>query len=244
MARTSARKTARKTKSARKAPRSAPPPRGTSDRDKAVDALMALLAEQPFEDVGLAEVAGRAGIKLSQLRAEFGSVMAIFAAHVKDIDRKVLAGGDDDLADEPARERLFDVLMRRLDAMEPYKDSVRSVMRSARRHPSLAMALNAIAVRSQRWMLEAAGISASGPRGAMRAQGAALMFARVLDTWVDDDEPAHDRTMAALDRGLASAERWVGFLDDLCMLPACILRGPRWRRHRRREAWDEDMEAA
>src|SRR5690606_9069224 len=148
---------------ARKPPRRVPPPRGTTDRDKAVDALMALLAEQPFEDIGLAEVAGRAGLKLSQLRTEFGSVMSIYAAHVKDIDRKVLAGGDGELIEEPARERLFDVLMRRLEAMEPYKDAVRSTMRSARRHPSLALALNAIAVRSQRWMLEAAGISASGP---------------------------------------------------------------------------------
>ena len=70
------------------------------------------------------------------------------------------------------------------------------------------------------------------------------MFARVIDTWVDDDEEGHDRTMAVLDRGLASAERWVGFLDDLCMLPACILRGPRRRRRRARDEWDEDMEAA
>ena len=59
---------------------SAPPPRGTSDRDKAVDALMALLAEQSFEQIGLAEVAGQAGIKLSQLRAEFGSTLAILSA--------------------------------------------------------------------------------------------------------------------------------------------------------------------
>jgi AcrR family transcriptional regulator len=233
---------ARKAKRTRKAPPTPPPPRGTSDRDKAIDALMALLAEQPLEKIGLAEVAGRAGLKLSQLRAEFGSVMAIYAAHVKDIDRAVLAGGDAELAEEPARERLFEVLMRRLDAMEPYKEAVRSLLDSAHRHPGLAMALNGLAVRSQRWMLEAAGISANGPRGAMRAQGAALMFARVLDTWVDDDDPSHDRTMAVLDRGLASAERWAGFLDDLCMLPACILRGPRRRRRRWRD--EEDMEAA
>jgi hypothetical protein len=36
--------------------------------------------------------------------------------------------------------------------------------------------------------------------------------------------------MAALDRGLASAARWAGFLDDLCSLPKCVLRGPRRRR--------------
>ena len=219
---------------------SAPPARGTTDRDKAIDALMALLAEQSIEQIGLAEVAGRAGLKLSALRAEFGSVLAIFAAHVKDIDRTVLAGGDADMAEEPPRERLFDVLMRRLEALAPYKDAVRSAMRSARRNPGLGLALNAMAVRSQVWMLEAAGIGSHGPRGMLRAQGAALMFARVLSVWVDDGEEGLDRTMAALDRGLSSAERWDGFVGDLCALPACILRGPRRRRRHR----DEEAEAA
>lgn len=231
---------ARKSKRARKAS-VAPPARGASERAKAIDALMALLAEQSFEQIGLAEVAGRAGLKLSQLRAEFGSVLAIFAAHVKDIDRAVLAGGDADMTEEPPRERLFDVLMRRLEALAPYKEAVRSVMRSARRNPGLALALNAMAVRSQSWMLEAAGIGAHGPRGALRAQGAALMFARVLSVWVDDEEDGLDRTMAALDRGLASAERWEGFIGDLCALPACILRGPRRRRRHRGE---QEAEAA
>ena len=238
-----ARKAARKRVTPRKAP-AAPPPRGTSSRDKAVDALIALLAEHSFEQIGLAEVAGRAGIKLSELRTEFGSTLAILAAHIKDIDRAVLDGGDDDMTDEPPRERLFDVLMRRLEIMSPYKDAVRSMMRSARRHPGLAMALNAMAVRSQKWMLEAAGINASGPRGALRAQGGALMFARVVDAWLDgeDEEDSLDRAMAALNRGLASAERWDGFVGDLCALPGCLIR--RRPRRRRRYRDDEEAEAA
>jgi AcrR family transcriptional regulator len=231
---------ARKSKRPRRTP-AATPQRGASDRDKAIDALMALLAEHSFEKIGLAEVAGKAGIKLSQLRGEFGSTLAILAAHIKDFDRAVLAGGDGDMAEESARDRLFDVLMRRLDALAPYKEALRSLMGSARRNPGLAFALNAMAVRSQHWMLEAAGIRASGPRGALRAQGAALMFARVVSVWIDDEDEGLDRTMAALDRGLASAERWAGFVDDLCALPRCVLRGPR-RRRRRRD--DEEAEAA
>lgn len=207
-----------------------PPPGGASDRQKAVDAMMALLAEHSFAEIGLAEVAGQASLKLSSLRGEFGSTLAILGAHMKHIDRAVLDGGDGDMAEEPVRERLFDVLMRRLEALAPYKDAVRSLMRSARRNPGLALALNAMAVRSQSWMLEAAGIGASGPRGALRAQGAALMFARVLSVWIDDDEEGLDRTMAALDRGLSSAERWDGFVGDLCSIPKCVMRGPRRRR--------------
>ena len=234
---------ARKPKRARKAS-TAPPPRGAADRDKAVDALMALLAEHSFAEIGLAEVAGRAGIKLSQLRAEFGSTLAILAAHIKDIDRIVLAGGDAAMAEESPRDRLFDVLMRRLEALAPYKASTRSLMRSARRNAGLALALNALTTRSQRWMLEAAGIGAHGPKGALRAQGAAFMFARVLAVWVNDDDDGLDRTMAALDRGLASAERWSGLLDDLMCIPAAICRGPRRRRRAPHDEGAAEADAA
>jgi len=205
-----------------------PQAEGTSNRDKAVHAFLALLAERRFEDIGLAEVAGRAGLKLSQLRAEFGSTLAIYAAHVKAIDEAVLDGTDTDTSEEPHRDRLFDVLMRRIEALAPHKEAMRSILSSARRRPSLAFALNGLALRSQKWMLEAAGINASGPRGMLRAQGAALLFARVVGVWLDENEGT-DRTMAALDRGLASAERWDGFLGDLCAIP-CALRRPRRRR--------------
>ena len=208
---------ARKAKRERKAA-SPPSLRGTSDGDKAVDALMALLADHSLDDIGLAEVAGRAGLKLSQLRAEFGSTLAILAAHIKDIDRIVLAGGDADMergAGARAPVRRADAPHRSTGAR---KEAVRSILRSARRRPALGLALNVMAVRSQVWMLEAAGIGANGPRGRLRAQGAALMFVRVLAVWVDDEEEGLDRTMAALDRGLSSAERWAGFLDDLCAI--------------------------
>jgi len=225
MARSSSRRSTRKSR-----PQAAPPSGGANTRDKAVTALMALLAEQPFDQIGLAEVAGKAAISLSQLRGEFGSTLAILAAHIKDTDRKVLDGGDADLADEGPRQRLFDVLMRRLEVLAPDKQAVRSLLASARRNPGLAMALNGMALRSQHWMLTAAGIGTNGPRRALRAQGAALLFARVLAVWVNDDEPGLDRTMAALDRGLASAERWSGFVDDLLCIPQMLVRGVRRRR--------------
>jgi len=226
-------------KAARKSPRSTTPSSGTP-RERIIDALMALLAEQPIERIGLNDLAERSGVTLADLRGEFGSPLAVLAAHSKELDRKVLAEVDPDMEEESPRERLFDVLMRRLELLGPHREAVRSLLRSARRDPPLALALNAMAVRSQQWMLEAAGIGASGPKGALRAQGAALMFARVLRVWLDDDEPGLDRTMAALGRGLASAERWAGFLDDLCSLPKCIGRGAR----RRGRDQEEEAEAA
>jgi len=218
--------------------------RGVRGSDPVVAAFMALLAEKPIEQIGFAEIAERAGISLDELRARYDSTLAILAAQIKEIDRIVLAGIDADLAEEPPRERLFDVLMRRIEALSPHKEAVRSLLRSARRDPPLALALNAMAVRSQQWMLTAAGIGASGPKGMVRAQGLALLFANVLRTWVDDDDDG-SRTLAALDRDLARGQRFSGLLDDLCRIPeaACNLR-QRMRSSRRGRRDREDHAAA
>jgi AcrR family transcriptional regulator len=218
----------------------APPGSDMPGRERVVAAFMALLAEKSFEQIGLAEIATRAGVSLSELRELFGSTLAILAAQIKETDRAVLAAGDDDMAEESPRERLFDVLMRRLEALAPHKGAVRSLIRSAGRNPGLALALNGLAVSSQQWMLTAADISASGPRGMVRAQGLAVLYASVLRTWVDDDDPGLARTMAALDRALARGQRWSGFLDDVLRIPGRICRR---RPRRRRDAGDETVAA-
>jgi AcrR family transcriptional regulator len=201
---------------------------------------MAVLGEKPFDEIGFAEIAERADVSLAQLRNAFASTLAILAVHMKEIDRAVLAGGDEDMTDEPPRERLFDVLMRRIEALAPYKAAIRSLLRSARFNPGLALALNGLAVGSQQWMLTAAGISAAGPKGMARAQGLALLFAQALGTWVEDSDPGLARTMAALDRALARGQSWSGVLDSVCRIPAIVC-GSRARRRPRRS---EDEQAA
>jgi AcrR family transcriptional regulator len=212
-----------------------------SERERIVAAFMAILATRPMEDIGFAEIATRAGVSLARMRGEFASKLAILAAFIEDVDRKVLDGIDADMTNEPARERLFDVLMRRIEILAPHKDAIRSLMRSVQGDPCLALALNGMAAQSQRWMLTAADIDASGARGLVRAQGTALLFARVLGTFVRDDDPGHARTMAALDRALSRGERMSGFLDQLCRFVPSRFVARRSRSRRERDVQDRDL---
>lgn len=220
----------------------ATPTTGT-DREIVVAALMALLTEKPFERIGFNDIADQAGITLAALRDLFPSKLAILAERTKQIDRAVLSGADADMAEEPARERLFDVLMRRFEAMTDDRPALRSLMRSAARDPGLALALNGLAVNSQQWMLSAAGIGASGPKGMFRAQGLALLYAKVARVWIDDEDPGFARTMAALDRELATGQRLSGLLDNLFCIPEALCGAGRRRRARRDEADDATIAA-
>lgn len=217
---------------------------GESARHRIIGALMTLLAEKSLEQISLGDTARRAGVTLAELRGEFSSVIAILGAHMKEIDTRVLSSDLSDMTDETPREKLFDVLMRRLEALASHKQAVRSLLRSAARNPGLAMALNGFAVRSLHFMLTAAEIDTAGPKGMVRAQGLALLYSRVLWIWLDDEDPGLARTMAALDRELSRGARWAGFLNDVCAIPEALCRGTsRWRSRRHRGPEDETVAA-
>ena len=184
-------------------------------RSRIIDALLVLAAEQPFEEITISAIAARAGVSLADFRDAFPSKGAILAGFTKRIDRIVLEGQTDELATEEPKERLFDVLMRRLDAMKPYREGLREIAQWLRRDPLAALAVNQVVINSMRFMLEAAGIENEGASGAVVLQGLAMAWARVLDVWLDDEEPELSKTMAALDRELSRGERLVARVERL-----------------------------
>ena len=173
-----------------------------------VDAFLGLLAEKPYADIGLGEISARAGLSLGDLREAYDGKVAILADFMRRIDRAVLDTAEDPSTDETGRDRLFDLIMKRLDQMAPHRAAVGQLAESARRDPGLALCLNRIALDSARFMLAGAGISTGGMRGAARAQGFVMMMSGVVPIWLRDEDPDLSKTMAALDRALDRAETW------------------------------------
>jgi hypothetical protein len=131
--------------------------------------------------------------------------------------------------------------MRRLDALTPYKLGLEAIFDWARRDPLAAAAINRVVVNSMRFMLEAAGIESEGPVGAVKLQGLALAWARILPVWFRDDDPGLASTMAALDRELTKGGRFVARAEDLNRLVSPLVslarsvlerRSPRTASHR------------
>jgi AcrR family transcriptional regulator len=201
-----------------KEPAAAPAAKGDGaagdPRSRIIDALMALAGEQPFEEISISAISAKAGVSLADFRDCFPSKGAVLAGFSKRIDRIVLQQSSDDLANEAPKERLFDVLMRRLDAMRPYRDGLREIGQWLRRDPLSALAVNQVVVNSMRFMLEAAGIESEGGAGAVKLQGLALAWARIVNVWLDDKEPELSKTMAALDRELTRGERFVARVES------------------------------
>jgi AcrR family transcriptional regulator len=215
------------------------PPAQPGARDRIIDALMSLAAEERWDAITLPMVASRAGVTLAEMRELFPSKGAILSGFARKIDRVVLEGTGADMMGEPTRERLLDVMLRRLDALAPYKRGLREIRRTLVRDPLSVAALNQVAVNSWRFMLAAADIDTEDELGALRIQGAVVVFQRALVAWFDDDDPGLSRTMAVLDRELARGERVMARAEDVMRLTAPLrglCRSMSERRNRRRRS--------
>jgi len=202
---------------------------GPSARDRIIDALMALLAEKRFADISLPDIAEAADVPVATLREHFNGKLGILAAFTRRIDLAVLAGGAPDLSVGP-RDRLFEAEMRRFDALAPYKAALDRLAHSAKRDPGLACALHALAARSQKWTLVAAGIHHGGLAGRVALEGAILVHLEAMRTWFDDEDEDSARTMATLDRALRRGERAMRVLGDICSFaPRFMERGRKMR---------------
>ena len=177
-------------------------PRKTAraQRDRIIDAALDLAAAEGWRSIMLSRIAEAAGVDLAALHAEFPVKASILDGFLRRIEAQVLAGGPVDADDSP-RDRLFEILMRRYDAMAPYKAAVAAILHDAIDPWTLMVGVPALA-RSMTWMLEAAGISSSGLIGLARTKGLVLVCFETTRVWVNDDTEDLSRTMAALDKAL------------------------------------------
>ncbi|MDP6689776.1 MAG: helix-turn-helix domain-containing protein [Alphaproteobacteria bacterium] len=201
-------------------------------RRKVVTAAMKLAAVQGWQDTTMADITDEAGLGLADLRRQFASKTAILAGLIRLADDAVLQGSGPDMAAEPVRDRLFDVIMRRLDALAPYRDGIAAVARDLPRDPPAMACLAAGPMRrSLQWMLEAARIQPWGLLAPLQLKGLGLVYLSVLRVWLRDEGEDLAHTMATLDKALGRVD---SILDSL-------RRGPRrFRRDDEEEAGTEE----
>lgn len=184
---------------------------------RVIDAAFALAAETDWRRVSLADIAARADVTLAEFAEHFSSKGAILLAFTKQIDAEVLANLDEETPSETPRDRLFGVMMKRFDALAPYKTGLAAMLRAPDGDLATFAAGACRYLHSMALMLEAAGISTAGFQGRLRVQGLAAIYPGVLRIWLNEEAEDMPRTMAALDRWLRRAES----LDQwLCRRPA------------------------
>jgi ubiquinone biosynthesis protein COQ9 len=176
-------------------------PRSTSPPG-AAGATCASPTSRPKPNIDLAELA-----KVASGKAD------IVRRFSRRTDRAMLESLKQQPVDGDAHDRLFEIVMRRLEILAPHRAALASILDAPAGHPSGIAMLAASAATTQRWMLAAAGLEEEGAGGLVKQGGLACVYARTLRVWLTDDDPGLARTMAALDGDLREGARWLRWAE-------------------------------
>ena len=175
----------------------------TTDFDQAVvTAVFAQAALRGWADVNLVEAARDAGLDVPRLRARFPGRAAVLLRFGVLADQAALSGPS---VESSPRERLFDILMLRFDALQRHRGGVLALLSALRTDPATAALLTMANLRSMKWLLDGAGIPSTGIIGALRIKGLLALWLYAVRAWEADDSEDLSGTMAAVDRGLDRA---------------------------------------
>jgi len=176
-------------------------------------AALSLAAEGPWRELTLAKLARAAGRSAADF---YGASLWEAVDCVEEaFDRAVAENLDALDPGQSTRDRLFDLIMRRFEAMEPHRAAVLAMEYGVDRDPVLMASAHQRNVRGARWVLALAGLEADGMTGQARAQGLGVIIGQARQAWRSDDAGDFNKTMASLDKNLRRAEemfgRWAGF---------------------------------
>jgi AcrR family transcriptional regulator len=174
-----------------------------------IAAAFRLAAQDGWRRVTVTAACRAAGLPLDQARVRFPSRAVILLRFGRLADQQALA---DAPSEGPVRDRLFDLLMRRFDALQAHRAGIKALLRGLPFDPATALMLACADRTSMRWMLEAAGIDATGPRGSLYVRGLMAVWLWCVRAWEKDESEDLSGTMAAVDDALGQAERAANWL--------------------------------
>ncbi|MDW8316199.1 MAG: TetR family transcriptional regulator, partial [Rhodovarius sp.] len=147
-----------------------------------LDGFWKAVAEHGWRGATMARIAQAAHVTLAELRGHAACPEALLALSVKAVDRAVLAGTVPSEGESP-RDRLFDLLMRRLDQLQPHRAGVIRFLKELPYDPPLAFWVGTLNDRAMAWMLEAAGLGSRGLIGQLRRRGLMGVWVYTLNAW-------------------------------------------------------------
>jgi ubiquinone biosynthesis protein COQ9 len=173
-------------------------------------AAFALAERMPWHEITLAAIAQQSNLSISALMRHAETKATILRDFARDIDEAMLLVFERYPAEGEAHERLFDVVLKRLEIMQPYRQVIASVMKRPVADPGEAASLLQSLAATVGWIAAAARVEDEPAWQSFGRVGLGRAYVKALSAWIADDDPGLSRTMAALDRALRDWAQFSG----------------------------------
>lgn len=165
-----------------------------------VKAAMELAAQKGWAEVSSAEVAKRAKLPVDEVRLLCPDKTDVLKLLAEEINLAMLEGGE---VDGSVRDNLFELVMRRLEAMQFFRPGILAVVEAVKHEPVILFRMAGTFHEALGHVLDMAGLEPSP----LRRIGFAPVALAVFRVWCEDESDDLAATMAELDRRLGQLER-------------------------------------
>ena len=179
--------------------------KNASQSRKIQDSHIALGEKKSVRQIDSVMISEQSGVAIGEITSIYDSV--------EDIFWDVVSGHKDgslerDDGDDSVHDKLFDLLMRRFEALHAVKQSLQNLSRDFDEKDFQALFVKEKVVRNMGWVLASAGVSTSGLEGEARKRALAWVFGKSFDKFIKEEDRGLPKTMMTLDRTLTRASQW------------------------------------
>ena len=147
-------------------------------------------------------------IPINEIKIFFKSEITILDEFSKMIDIKVEKSFDyEELTNTSVKDNLFELIMLRLEYMQPYRNALKSIKSSFKSDPLVAKSVAKNVMNSLDFYLELTNAFNDSFLDTFKKKSIFLIYSYIFMIWLEDDSDELSKTMSELDRLLTFSEK-------------------------------------
>ena len=147
-------------------------------------------------------------IPINEIKIFFKSEITILDEFSKMIDIKVEKSFDyEELSNTSVKDNLFELIMLRLEYMQPYRNALKNIKNSFKSDPLVAKSVAKNVMNSLDFYLELTNAFNDSFLDIFKKKSIFLIYSYIFMIWLEDDSDELSKTMSELDKLLTFSEK-------------------------------------
>ena len=167
-----------------------------------------IIEKRGWKSFSLEKLSDTEKIPINEIKFFFKSEITILDEFSKMIDIKVEKSFDyEELTNTSVKDNLFELIMLRLEYMQPYRNALKSIKSSFKSDPLVAKSVAKNVMNSLDFYLELTNAFNDSFLDIFKKKSIFLIYSYIFMIWLEDDSDELSKTMSELDKLLTFSEK-------------------------------------
>ena len=167
-----------------------------------------IIEESGWKSFSLQKLSYAEKIPINEIKIFFKSEITILDEFSKMINVKVEKSFDyEDITNTSVKDNLFELIMLRLEFMQPYRNALKNIKNSFKSDPLVAKSVAKNVMNSLDFYLELTNAFNDSFLDIFKKKSIFLIYSYIFMIWLEDDSDELSKTMSELDKLLTFSEK-------------------------------------